>query len=75
MNDEEMMNAWRNENNRGNGYPVGDESMNPREAAKAEKYTDIREITSTGNVVCHDRKVTIVICQANGPWACKIEEV
>lgn len=69
----DALNYWRKENNAGNGYAVGEEFMSPAEAADAEEYSEIEEIDPTGNVICMDGNDIIVICDANGPWACKIK--
>lgn len=75
ITDEEALASWKKENNAGNGYAVGEEFMSPANAAEAEGYTEINEIDPTGNVLCMDGDGddVIVICDANGPWACKIK--
>jgi len=72
--DEEMMDMWREGNNNGRGYAVGEEHHTSSEAADAEGYTDVRAITPEGCVVCRGGGGTIVICDAHGPWAVKIKE-
>lgn len=70
---EDALGCWNLENDAGNGYSVGEELMSPADAADAEGYSEIEIIDPTGNVICMDGPDVIVICDANGPWACKIK--
>lgn len=60
---------WREGNDRGDGYAVGDEKHSPSQAAEAEGWTII-EVDAAGRALCDrcDNQLTL-ICDSHGPWA------
>lgn len=66
---EELLNAWREGNDAGYGYAVGDEKDTPEEAARAEGLEQVTQIDCTGVVAAVYVFDIVVICDADGPWA------
>ena len=79
LTNSEIEALWDKGNNAGEGYAVGGEQMTPREAAEAEGFDDIRTFdtrTSAGHcVIGRDGDTWVAICDANGPWAVKLNLV
>ena len=77
LTDREIESLWDKGNNAGDGYPVGEASMTPREAAETEDFDEIRTFDTRNStsycVVARDGDKWVAICDANGPWAVDIE--
>ena len=72
MKDKELMDAWRQGNNAGHGYALGNEDMTPVEAARDAGLENIQTITPEGAVFGELAGDVIVIADHNGPWAVTI---
>jgi len=72
ISDAELMRLWREGNDQGHGYAIGDENMSPRQAAKDGGLEAIQKIDPEGGVVGILDGGIIVVCDAHGPWAVKI---
>jgi len=71
--DKDYMDEFSKMNDSGQGFPVGADSMTPREAAQDETYEVLHE-DCEGNVLCLDEQgQLVVICDIHGPWACIVE--
>ena len=63
--------CWRIRNNAGLGYDVGEEHHTPEEAAIHEDM-EIIDRGDEGRVLAIDGNDLVLICDANGPWACTV---
>lgn len=68
----QWMAAWRKGNNKGDGYPIGNDNDTPEKAAKRAKKK-IVDKSSAGCVLCQSSSGYTVICDSNGPWAVDID--
>ena len=76
MTDAEIYDAWSRGNDRADGYPIGEKTMTPWEAAEDEGLEDIRTFDGPNTlgtcVVGRDGGKWIAICDVYGPWAVDI---
>lgn len=75
ISDTELKRLWREGNDQGRGYAIGDEDMNPRAAAKEGGLENVQKIDPEGNVVGILAGDIIVVCDANGPWAVTVGSI
>lgn len=72
LTDSKIDSLWSEGNNAGDGYAVGEATMEPFEAAEAEGFTDIR--TTGHGVVARNGDRWVAICDSHGPWAVDIPD-
>jgi len=76
--DIELMDAFRDGNNEGDGEEIGETSDTPEQAAVREDWTVIRHIWEGTNcpgspVLADDGAGALyVVCDVNGPWAVRV---
>ena len=69
---EELISAWHVENDKGNGYAPESEDV---AIAAEDELSDAVKIEITGEMAGLDGDNLIVICNANGAWACDVTEI
>lgn len=75
ISDSELKRLWREGNDQGRGYAIGDDDMSPHQAAKDGGLENIQKIDPEGNVVGILAGDIIVVCDANGPWAVTVGSI
>jgi len=75
ISDSELKRLWREGNDQGRGYAIGDEDMTPRQASKDGGLENIQNIDQEGNVVGIISGDIIVVCDSNGPWAVTVGSI
>jgi hypothetical protein len=71
----EFKRLWREGNDQGRGYAIGNEDMTPCQAAKDGGLENIQKIDPEGNVAGILAGDIIVVCNSNGPWAVTVGSI
>ena len=71
----ESLEIWREKNNNGEGFAVGEDNMTPIESANAEGFDVLDVSRSHEYILCKDDDDNYIgIGDLHGPWAIKLED-